>query len=138
MPPLQAARRPGLSRTAPVKAPLTCPKSSLSRSSGDRDGQDTTPKGRAARGPQVWMVRARSVLPVPDSPLISRVASLPATRRAISRVLCMAGLRLVKSASGDDFSRASCRASTFFSRLRTSATLRIRRFTWPLVKGLGR
>lgn len=40
------------SRTAPVNAPLTCPKSSLSSSSGGTAGQETVAMGRAARGLQ--------------------------------------------------------------------------------------
>ena len=42
--------------------------------------QLTATNGRAARGPFRWMARATTSFPVPESPRISTVAALGATR----------------------------------------------------------
>ena len=63
-------RRAGrvLARVVPGMAPLTWPKSSLSIRAGTSEPQSTGMKGLLALGPLVWMERATSSLPVPDSP----------------------------------------------------------------------
>ena len=48
-------------------------------------------EGAAARGLWRWMARARMLLPVPFSPVISTGASVAATRAAMSSTACMAG-----------------------------------------------
>src|SRR5690242_3023521 len=48
--------------------------------------QLTAMNGLLARGLARWMRRASTSLPVPDSPTISTVQSLPATRRARSTI----------------------------------------------------
>jgi hypothetical protein len=63
----QALPRP----VAPVKAPFTYPKSSLSINVGTSDPQSTGTNGFAALGPLLWIDRATSSLPVPLSPRIS-------------------------------------------------------------------
>ena len=65
--------------TAPVKAPRSWPKSSLSSSSAGMAPQLTGTNGRPARGDESWIARATSSLPVPDSPRISTVLSWCAT-----------------------------------------------------------
>ena len=47
--------------------------------------------GPSARGPEPWIMRATSSLPVPDSPEMCTGAWLRATRRIISRSRSMAG-----------------------------------------------
>jgi hypothetical protein len=46
--------------------------------------QLTPTKGRSWRSERLWMKRASTSLPVPDSPEISTVQSVCATRRASS------------------------------------------------------
>ena len=67
-------------RSAPVKAPRSWPKSSLSTSCPGSVVQSTVTKGPVCRGEFTWMARAKSVLPVPVSPLSSTIASVPAAR----------------------------------------------------------
>ena len=76
VPPLAMSKRPTRSRTAPVKAPRTWPKSSLSRSSPGSAPQFTATKGPVQRGEFAWSARAMSSLPVPLSPVTRTVASL--------------------------------------------------------------
>ena len=71
------SRRPTRSRTAPVNAPRTCPKSSLSRSSPGSAAQLTATNGPPLRGEWAWSARATTSLPVPLSPVMRTFASLP-------------------------------------------------------------
>ncbi len=64
-----------------MNAPLSYPKSSLSRSVSGRAPRFTDTNGWPHRSLRLWMARAASSLPVPLSPLISTVASLRATCR---------------------------------------------------------
>ena len=64
---------------------FSCPNISLSISDGESAAQLTATKIRCARGLFAWMQRAMSSLPVPLSPVISTVALVGATLRAISR-----------------------------------------------------
>ena len=57
--------------------------------------QFTGTNGFNARGPDLWMARATSSLPVPVSPVIRTVAAVCATLPIISRTACMAGLSLM-------------------------------------------
>jgi hypothetical protein len=54
---------------APVKAPRSYPKSSLSSSESGSAAQFSETKCCSARGPFSWIARAISSLPVPLSPL---------------------------------------------------------------------
>ena len=76
MPSLAVSKRPARSRTAPVKAPRTWPKSSLSSSSPGRAAALTATKGPLRRGEWAWMMRAMTSLPVPLSPVMRTVDSL--------------------------------------------------------------
>ena len=76
---------PSLRFCAPVKAPFSKPKSSLSSSSDGSAAQFTFTKGWSRR-PESWCsVRATSSLPVPLSPRTSTVMSVSATCSMISR-----------------------------------------------------
>jgi hypothetical protein len=66
--------------TAPVKAPFSCPNSSLSISSAGMAAVLTATNGPSRRPPSWWIASATSSLPVPDSPRISTVRSLRSTR----------------------------------------------------------
>ena len=59
---------PALSAMAPVNEPLTWPNSSLSRRLSGMALQVMGTKGLAATRERLWMARATSSLPVPDSP----------------------------------------------------------------------
>ena len=80
MPPFAISKRPRFAAMAPVKAPLAWPKSSDSSSDSVSAVQFTGTKAAPARGECVWMARATSSLPVPDSPCTSTVAVEAATR----------------------------------------------------------
>ncbi|EKD38793.1 MAG: hypothetical protein ACD_75C00605G0001 [uncultured bacterium] len=60
--------------TAPVKAPFSWPKSSLSSKFSERAAQLTAMKGCVSRGLFMWMALATSSLPVPLSPVIKTEA----------------------------------------------------------------
>src|SRR5437773_1558118 len=83
VPPSASAKSPGASPIAPVKAPRTCPKSSLSSSVSVRPPQSTATNGRLRRGLFWWMARAISSLPVPLSPRMSTVLRPGATRAIV-------------------------------------------------------
>ncbi|MCZ7683050.1 MAG: hypothetical protein M5U28_31270 [Sandaracinaceae bacterium] len=59
-----------------MKAPRTCPKSSLSTSVSGSAAQSMATKGPRRRPPCSWSARAASSLPVPVSPSRSTVTSL--------------------------------------------------------------
>ena len=85
---------PGFSLVAPVKAPRSWPKSSLSRSSLGSAAQLILTKGLPRRGERSWMVRAMPSFPTPLSPRMSTGTSVSATRSTMSQMLAMAGLWL--------------------------------------------
>ena len=93
VPPSASSNRPTPSRSAPVNAPLAWPKNSLSNSSRGIAAQLTRISGRRRRGLASWIARAISSLPVPDSPVISTVASVGATSSTWRRIFWMAALR---------------------------------------------
>ena len=84
MPPLAVSSRPGLSRSAPVKAPFRWPNISLSSSGSGSAAQLIGTRARPARRLFWWMNWAITSLPVPLSPLMNTDASVPATLRARS------------------------------------------------------
>ena len=92
MPPSASRNRPSRSRTAPVKAPATCPKSSLSKRLSLTAPQATSTKrpcGPPAALPISWMARASRDFPVPVSPVIRIVAGVWASRATTSSTLWM-------------------------------------------------
>ncbi len=84
VPPLAVSSRPGLSRSAPVKAPFRWPNISLSSSGSGSAAQLMGTSVRPARRLFWWMNWAMTSLPVPLSPLMKTEASVPATFRARS------------------------------------------------------
>ena len=97
--PLPAASTcPTRPRSAPVKAPFACPKSSLSTSEAATTAQLKVTRGRSRRGESAWMCLARKPFPVPVSPRRRIVASVAAARVATARHCCIAGLRVSKRA----------------------------------------
>jgi hypothetical protein len=96
VPPLAASTRPGRVACAPVKAPFSWPKSSLSNSVSGRLAQSTTTSGRAARALASCSARATSSLPVPDSPSSSTLAVDGATRATCASIARKAGARPVR------------------------------------------
>jgi len=78
VPPFAYSNAPGRSEAAPVKAPLTWPKSSLSMRSLASAAQSITTKGFAARALCRWISSAMISLPVPVSPVIMIEASVGA------------------------------------------------------------
>ena len=65
MPPLAASNSPARACAAPVNAPFSLPKSSLSSSDSASAAQLMPMNGPFARGECAWMARARTSLPTP-------------------------------------------------------------------------
>ena len=91
VPPLASSNRPVFWAIAPVKAPFSWPKSSLSSNVSGRAAQLIAIKGLSRRCELAWMCRLNISLPVPVSPRISTVALLPATRAHNSSTCRSAG-----------------------------------------------
>jgi len=83
---------PSRCRSAPVNAPRSCPNSSLSISVSGSAAQLTDTSVARARGDLAWIARATSSLPEPDSPWISTVAGLVATRSICSSIVSIGAL----------------------------------------------
>ena len=77
--PLAASNFPGRLSWASVKAPRSCPNSSLSNSDSLMAPISTFSIGRAPRGERRCISRASISLPVPFSPVIRMLASVRAT-----------------------------------------------------------
>ncbi len=84
VPPLASSKRPFRARTAPVNAPASWPKSSLSSKLSVRAPQLTETRGPFARGLAAWIAWAISSFPVPVSPSSRTGASAFAARRTSS------------------------------------------------------
>jgi hypothetical protein len=84
VPPSAASRSPAFARTAPVKAPSTCPKTSLSKSDSDSAAAWMRTSGPSARREKRWMRSAKTSFPVPVSPSSSTGRSVTATLRMIA------------------------------------------------------
>ena len=91
VPPLAVSSRPGLSRSAPVKAPFRWPNISDSSSGSGSAAQLIGTSARLARRLCWWMNWAMTSLPVPLSPLMNTEASVAATFRASSTALRNSG-----------------------------------------------
>ena len=79
-----------MSVTAPVKLPRWWPKNSLSMSSVGIAPQLIATNGPSRRGPDSWIMRATSSLPVPDSPEMCTGAWLRETFAIIARTRSIA------------------------------------------------
>ncbi len=80
MPRCASSNLPGLRAVAPVNAPFSWPKSSVSSRFSGIAAQLMATNGPSARGLSTWSARAKSSLPVPLSPSRSTVASVAAAR----------------------------------------------------------
>ena len=80
VPPSATSKRPSRRWKAPVKAPFSCPKSSLSTKPAGSAAQLTVISGRSRRALRACRARAIRSLPVPVSPHSSTVVSEGATR----------------------------------------------------------
>ena len=89
--PSASSKRPMRSVLASVKAPRTCPKSSLSKTPSAMPPAFTVTIGRGARGDTACSACATRLLPVPFSPLISTLASDGPTRAITSSTGRIAG-----------------------------------------------
>ena len=127
VPPSAISKRPLRRNWAPVKAPRSCPNSSLSSRLSGSAPQLMGTMGKYLRWLLAWMVRATSSLPVPLSPRIITVALVCATWRISSITLCMAGLSPMTKSAEDSSSMVS-RRWVFSSSSRRS--LRARATRW--------
>ena len=98
VPPRADRKRPGWSWTAPVKAPRTCPNSSLASSPSVNAPQLTATNG-PGRPLRRWIWRATISLPVPVSPVTTTVRRCGATASMLCRMAAMEGLTPVSSGS---------------------------------------
>jgi hypothetical protein len=87
-----SSNRPSFCAMAPVNAPFSWPKSSLSRRSSGMAAQFSLMNARPHRELTLWIARAISSLPVPVSPWINTVELVGATRFTPSRTASSAGL----------------------------------------------
>ena len=116
VPPSASLKSPLFSLTAPVKAPLSWPKSSDSRRFSGRAPQLIETNGRAARAEVRWMARAMSPFPVPDSPVMRTVEVV---RPILSTMSKTARIRRETPTSGPSAGRSSTRLlRTTFSSAR--------------------
>ncbi len=113
VPPLADSTRPALAALAPVKAPRSWPKTSLSNSVSARLAQSTTTSGPAARGLASCTARATSSLPVPDSPSSSTLAFDGPTRATSSSICRKAGARPISPCAAA--SPCATRSGSIFS-----------------------
>jgi hypothetical protein len=68
VPPFAASNKPTLVLIAPVNAPFSCPKSSLSSNVSDNAAQLMRTNGRSRRGDARWISSANTSFPEPVSP----------------------------------------------------------------------
>ena len=116
VPPSAASKRPMRRLSAPVNAPFSCPKSSLSTSSRLIAAQLTATKGLCLRVLVSWIAWATSSLPVPLSPRISTVRSVSATFWIVSKTRRIPAPEPIRFAN--PYSRWICSRSSRFSRSR--------------------
>ena len=137
VPPDAASSSPRRATSAPVKAPFSCPNSSDSSRWSGSAAQLMAMNGRSERRLFMWMARAISSLPVPDSPEMNTLASVGATRETTENTFWMDSLVPTM------FSKLYC----FFSWSRSTALSRtsltccaarpMRMRSCVAVKGLG-
>ncbi len=121
VPPSAAAMRPRRAELAPVNAPRTWPKSSLSSSASGMAPQFTGTRARPARGLRSWMRRANTSLPTPVSPVMRTVASLAAMRLQVR----------TRSTMGESW---PCTSAVFFEFI-ASLAVAVRFIASPLSRG---
>jgi len=109
-----SSKQPWRRSAAPVKAPFSWPKISLSSSVSGIAAQLIATNGAFARGLSWWIVCATSSLPVPDSPLMRTDAEVGAACSMTRYTFRMPGLAPIMRPNAP-WSR-SCRLSAFTSR----------------------
>ena len=132
MPPSACSKRPRRMVWAPVKAPRSWPKSSLSSRSLGMAAVLMATNGPSARSECLCRARATSSLPEPDSPVIMTVTLLCDRRPMARNTSCMAGAW--PSISGV----AAMRSSATSSRWLSSTARRMSSTALGRSKGLGR
>ncbi len=132
VPPSACSKRPRRCVCAPVKAPRSWPKSSLSSKSFGMAAVLMATKGPPATGECLCSARATSSLPEPDSPVISTVTTLWLNRPMARNTSCMAGAW--PSISGIAVSCCSATSSRWLS----STARRISSTALGRSNGLGR
>ena len=134
VPPSASSMRPGLTFTAPVKAPFSWPNSSDSKTSRGSAPQCSGTNGRSARAERSWIARATSSFPVPLSPSTSTVESVGATRSTMRSTSCMRALFVRMPPNGSapgardrsaTLSRRSCPFSAALRTRRSSSSIRV-------------
>ena len=132
VPPSACSKRPRRIAWAPVKAPRSWPKSSLSSRSLGIAAVLIAMNAFGARGLWRCSARATNSLPVPDSPLISTVAWECASRPIARKTSCIAGAWPRISGASSSVGIASTWRRLSSSARRTSST------AWSTSNGLGR
>jgi len=133
VPPSASSNRPFRSAVAPVKAPRSCPKSSLSSRVSASAPQCTPTKGPSRRGLHWWISLATSSFPVPLGPVTRTVAGVGATSSTSRLTGAIALPRKISSAGGYCLPNSSARRESLRS---WSASLSTRRITWRSSSGL--
>jgi hypothetical protein len=110
-----------------VKAPRSCPNSSLSSSSPGIAAELRATKGSAARALALWMERAATSFPLPLSPVIRTGTLLAATRPMVLKTSSSAALLPTSRSPGllrVPTSRRSSRTSSSSARVRVAFSTR--------------
>src|SRR5881227_1016211 len=97
VPPSASSNRPTRSTFASMKAPFTCPNSSLSNRPSGMPPRFTATSGRSARPEAACSQRATTSLPVPCSPRMSTLASDGPMRSISLSTGCIAGDSAISS-----------------------------------------
>jgi hypothetical protein len=125
--PSASSTLPGTRRSAPVNAPRSWPKSSLSTSCAGSVVQSTVTNGFAWRAELTWIARAKRPFPVPVSPRSSTVASVCAARLTRSYTARSGALRPTMRLNGPCSTRpgppASAARSVVSDRARASCVV---------------
>ena len=135
VPPSALRKCPSCFLSAPVNAPFSCPNSSEASKDSVRAAQFTATNGPRARRLAAWTALATSSLPVPDSPVISTVASVGAMVRTISQSARMDSLRPTMPVCASVAARLRDRVA--FSRISPTWAKTLRNTTLSFSKSRG-
>ena len=124
VPSCASSKQPWRRSSAPVNAPFSWPKISLSSSVSGIAAQLTATKGPRPRGDSSWSVRATSSLPVPLSPVMSTAAGVGAASSINRCTACMAGLVPTSRPMSPELLHAAAQEGDLAERLRLLRRLR--------------
>ncbi len=110
VPPFAYSKRPLRWYAAPVKAPFSCPKSSLSTRCGEIAPQLTGMKRLLRRRLFSCSARANSSLPVPLSPTSKTATSVSATSSIFFKTRCSAALLAMMPSNPNFWSKRRLRS----------------------------